>query len=212
VLPEFRGLADRLLDPMNFAIFYDNRAQTDCNVNAALGNQHTGTMYGGYYVDRGPAPYHLDTLYSDPRIAIYIGMGMHQMPGDVWWRTWRTLPPKQCPTDPDYSSQGQWPVAGVLADLHRPAVRQKVQRLGGPSPRSGTSPATRVLRGRKGVPGGPSEASPGGPGGSGVGLCLPGREDDPLVPISEAGPGVRGSAPAIGQRLPSPAERSRACS
>ena len=57
---------------------------------------------------------------------------MHQMPGDVWWRTWRTLPPKQCPTDPDYSSQGQWPVAGVLADLHRPAVGQEVQRLGGP--------------------------------------------------------------------------------
>ncbi len=111
-LPELRGLADRLLNAMNFAIFYDNRAQTTCNTNAALGNQHTGTMYGGYYVDQGPAGYHVDTLYSDPRIAIYIGMGMHQMPGDVWWRTWRTLPPKQCSTDPDYSTQGQWPVPG----------------------------------------------------------------------------------------------------
>ena len=110
--PELRGLADSLLDPMNFSIFYDNRAQTDCNVNAALGNQHTGTMYGGFYVDQGPAPYHVDTLYSDPRIAIYMGMGMHQMPGDVWWRTWRTLPPKQCSTDPDFSYQGQWPPAG----------------------------------------------------------------------------------------------------
>ncbi len=97
---------------MNFSIFYDNRAQTDCNVNAALGNQHTGTMYGGFYVDQGPAPYHVDTLYSDPRIAIYMGMGMHQMPGDVWWRTWRTLPPRQCSTDPDFSNQGQWPPAG----------------------------------------------------------------------------------------------------
>ena len=47
-LPELRGLADKLLDPMDFSIFYDNRAQTDCNMNAALGNQHTGTMYGGY--------------------------------------------------------------------------------------------------------------------------------------------------------------------
>ena len=110
--PELRGLADSLLDPMNFSIFYDNRAQTDCNVNVALGNQHTGTMYGGFYVDQGPAPYHVDTLYSDPRIAIYMGMGMHQMPGDVWWRTWRTLPPKQCSTDPDFSYQGQWPPAG----------------------------------------------------------------------------------------------------
>ena len=111
-LPELRGLANSLLDPMDFSIFYDNRAQTDCNTNAALGNQHTGTMYGGFYVDQGPAPYHVDTLYSDPRIAIYVGMGKHQMPGDVWWRTWRTLPPQQCSTDPDFSTQGQWPPAG----------------------------------------------------------------------------------------------------
>jgi hypothetical protein len=111
-LPELRDLANSLLDPMDFSIFYDNRAQTDCNTNAALGNQHTGTMYGGFYVDQGPAPYHVDTLYSDPRIAIYMGMGMHQMPSDVWWRTWRTLPPKQCSTDPDFSYQGQWPPEG----------------------------------------------------------------------------------------------------
>jgi Putative glucoamylase/Protein of unknown function (DUF3131) len=124
-LPELRGLADRLLDSMNFAIFYDNRAQTDCNVNAALGNQHTGTMYGGYYVGQGPAPYHVDTLYSDPRIAMYIGMGMHQMPGDVWWRTWRTLPPRQCPTDPDYSSQGQWPVPGYWRTYTDPQSGKK---------------------------------------------------------------------------------------
>ena len=124
-LPELRGLAGRLLGSMNFAIFYDNRAQTDCNVNAALGNQHTGTMYGGYYADQGPAPYHVDTLYSDPRIAIYIGMGMHQMPGDVWWRTWRTLPPKQCPTDPDYSSQGQWPVPGFWQTYTDPQSGKK---------------------------------------------------------------------------------------
>ena len=47
-------------------------------------------MYGGYYVDQGPAGYHNGILYSDPRIAMYMGMGRHQMPGDVWWRTWRT--------------------------------------------------------------------------------------------------------------------------
>jgi hypothetical protein len=110
--PELRGLADSLLDPMDFSIFYDNRAETDCNVNAALGGQHTGTMYGGYYAGVGPASYHVDTLYSDPRIAMYVGMGKHQMPGDVWWRTWRTLPPAQCSTDPDFSYQGQWPPEG----------------------------------------------------------------------------------------------------
>jgi hypothetical protein len=31
-----RALADRLLAPMNFSIFYDARPQTDCNTNASL--------------------------------------------------------------------------------------------------------------------------------------------------------------------------------
>ena len=112
-LPGVRRLADRLLAPMDFSIFYDNRPQTDCNTNASLpGNQPTGQMYGGFYVGSGPAGYHNGALYSDPRIAIYIGMGRHEMPGDVWWRTWRTLPPQRCATDPDFSWQGQWPVPG----------------------------------------------------------------------------------------------------
>ncbi|HWE09147.1 MAG TPA: glucoamylase family protein, partial [Solirubrobacteraceae bacterium] len=112
-LPELRTLADGLLRPMNFSIFYDNRPQTDCNTNVSLpGNPPTGQQYGGYYVDQGPAGYHNGALYSDPRISMYIGMGLHQMPGDVWWRTWRTLPPKRCATDPDFSWQGQWPVPG----------------------------------------------------------------------------------------------------
>jgi Putative glucoamylase len=112
-LAQLRGLADRLLAPMDFSIFYDARAQTGCNTNASLpGDPATGQMYGGYYVDQGPAGYHNGALYSDPRIAIYLGMGRHQMPGDVWWRTWRTLPPKRCQTDPDFSTQGQWPVPG----------------------------------------------------------------------------------------------------
>ena len=112
-LPELRGLADSLLSPMDFSIYYDNRAQTDCNTNANLpGNPPTGQMYGGFYVDQGPAGYHNGILYSDPRIAMYMGMGRHQMPGDVWWRTWRTYPPQRCSTDPAFSStqplQGKW--------------------------------------------------------------------------------------------------------
>ena len=99
-LPAVRGLAESLLKPMDFSIFYDNRPQTDCDVNASLGGQPTGQMYGGYYVDQGPAGYHNGALYSDPRIAMYVGMGRHQMPGDVWWRTWRTDPPQLCATDP----------------------------------------------------------------------------------------------------------------
>ncbi len=119
-MPELRGLVNTLLNPMDFGLFYDSRPQTACNVNPAItGNQPTGQMFGGYYVglpvEQGTNwehYYHNGALYSDPRISAYIGMGLHQMPGDVWWRSWRTLPPKQCPTDPDFSWQGQWPVGG----------------------------------------------------------------------------------------------------
>jgi Putative glucoamylase/Protein of unknown function (DUF3131) len=106
-LPAAAGLATELLNETDFSIFYDARAQTDCNVNAAIDNQPTGQMFGGYYAGVGPAGYHNGAIYSDPRIAMYLGMGLHQMPGDVWWRTWRVLPPKRCDSDPDFSWQGQ---------------------------------------------------------------------------------------------------------
>jgi hypothetical protein len=125
-LPELMPLVDSLIAPINFGIFYDSRAETACNTNPAVaGNQPTGQMYGGYYVDQGPAGYHNGALYSDPRIAIYMGMGLRQMPGNVWWRTWRTLPPQQCATDPDFSWQGQWPVAGYWQTYTDPQSGEK---------------------------------------------------------------------------------------
>ena len=42
---------------------------------------------------------------------MYIGMGRHQMPGDVWWRSWRTPPPQRCSTDPaslGHPGTGYW--------------------------------------------------------------------------------------------------------
>lgn len=117
---ELRGTATKLIKDMDFSIFYDNRAQTACNVNAAIDYQPTGQMYGGYYVGTGPAGYHNGALYSDPRIAMYLGMGLHQMPTDVWWRTWRTLPPKQCDTDPDFSWQGQPEPQGYWTTIRDP--------------------------------------------------------------------------------------------
>ena len=130
-LPGVRDLASRLLSGMDFSIFYDNRAQTDCNTNASLpGNQPTGQQYGGFYVypaPAHPAGYHNGALYSDPRISMYIGMGLHQMPGDVWWRTWRTLPPQRCPTDPDFSWQGQWPVPGYWQTITDPQSHRQFQ-------------------------------------------------------------------------------------
>ena len=124
-MPELKGLVDSQMAPMNFGIFYDARAETHCNTNPAItGNQPTGQMYGGYYVGLPPDQndnwmhyYHNGALYSDPRISAYIGMGLHQMPGNVWWRSWRELPPPapfaDCQsTDPDFSWQGQWPMPG----------------------------------------------------------------------------------------------------
>jgi len=101
-MPQLRGLADSLLAPMNFGLFYDNGPETHCNTNPAVpGNQPTGQMFGGYYVGLPPYQgddlthyYHNGAFYSDPRISAYIGMGLHQMPGNVWWRSWRELPPK----------------------------------------------------------------------------------------------------------------------
>jgi hypothetical protein len=124
-LPELRHLVDELMGPMDFGIFYDDRAETHCNTNPAVpGNQPTGQMYGGYYVGHPPDEgdnwthyYHNGALYSDPRISAYVGMGLRQMPGNVWWRSWRELPPPapfaDCQaTDPDFSWQGQWPMPG----------------------------------------------------------------------------------------------------
>jgi hypothetical protein len=119
-LPELAAQATGLLDDADFGIFYDDRPQSDCNVNPEVDNQPTGQMYGGYYAGVGPAGYHNGAIYSDPRIAMYIGIGRHQMPGAVWWRTWRTLPPQQCPTDPDFSWQGQWPVGGYWTTIADP--------------------------------------------------------------------------------------------
>lgn len=111
-LPGLRPVVDRLVADLDFSIFYDKRPQTACNVNADIDDQPTGQQYGGFFVGSGPAEYHNGALYSDPRISMYVGLGLHQMPGDVWWRTWRTLPPKRCATDPDNSTQGQWPAQG----------------------------------------------------------------------------------------------------
>ncbi|MDQ6935637.1 MAG: DUF3131 domain-containing protein [Actinomycetota bacterium] len=131
-IPSVRNLADKLLGRMDFSIFYDNRAETHCNVNPAIpGNQPTGQMYGGYYVGSPPDVgnnashyYHNGALYSDPRISAYIGMGLHQMPGNVWWRSWRELPPQapfaDCSTDPDFSWQGQWPMGGKWVTIADP--------------------------------------------------------------------------------------------
>src|SRR6266566_2590161 len=47
-MPQLSHLVNSLIAPMNFGLFYDNRAETHCNVNPAVtGNQPTGQMFGG---------------------------------------------------------------------------------------------------------------------------------------------------------------------
>ncbi len=137
-IPQLAPMADSLIAPMNFGLFYDNRAETECNTNPAIpGNQPTGQMYGGYYVGLPPGQgsnyteyYHNGAFYSDPRISAYIGMGLHQMPGNVWWRSWLELPPPapftSCQTtDPDFSWQGQWPMGGYWQTYTDPQSGEK---------------------------------------------------------------------------------------
>ncbi|HST86166.1 MAG TPA: glucoamylase family protein [Kineosporiaceae bacterium] len=137
-LPGVSAQASALLGEMDFGLFYDDRAETHCNVNPAIaGNQPTGQMYGGYYAGLPPDEgdnwthyYHNGALYSDPRISAYIGMGLHQMPGNVWWRSWRELPPPapfpDCQaTDPDFSWQGQWPMPGSWVSYADPQSGQR---------------------------------------------------------------------------------------
>src|ERR1041385_5280594 len=59
-------------------------------------------MFGGFNADVGPAGFHYGLLNTETRIAAYVGIGTGRMPGDVWWRTWRTLPP-------DFTWQAQPP-------------------------------------------------------------------------------------------------------
>jgi len=126
-MPELADLVNSLMGRMDFSIFYDNGVETACNVNAA--GQPTGQMFGGYYVGFGPASYHNGAFYSDPRIAVYIGMGLGQMPGNVWWRSWRALPPPApydncAATDPNFSWEGQWPMGGYWQNYADPQSHQ----------------------------------------------------------------------------------------
>ncbi len=82
--PALYQQASKLFSAMNFGVFYD-QGNESTNINA-------GQMYGGYYVDKGRAGFEYGNLNTDPRIAAYIGIGSHNLPGDVWWRTWRALP------------------------------------------------------------------------------------------------------------------------
>ncbi len=94
--PQFADRATKLLNAMDFGLFYDKRDQAT-NING-------GQMYGGYLVNQGPTSFDYGSLNTETRITGYVGMGTKTLPGDVWWRTWRTEPAdlgqKQVPSGP----------------------------------------------------------------------------------------------------------------
>jgi hypothetical protein len=85
-------------------------------------------MYGGWIVNQGPAGFHYGLLNTETRIAAYMGIGTHTMPGDVWWRTWRVLPstiptppPTGCAIDTaNFDWQGQYPPHGYWTVINDP--------------------------------------------------------------------------------------------
>jgi hypothetical protein len=94
--PQFAARATKLLDAMDFNLFYDaGDESTDPNA---------GQMYGGWLVNQGNAGFEYGMLNTETRIAAYVGIGTKTMPSDVWWRTWRTMPAqygqKQVPQGP----------------------------------------------------------------------------------------------------------------
>ncbi len=143
-MPELRGLVDSLMAPINFGLFYDGRAETHCNTNPGIaGNQPTGQMYGGYYVGLPPGQgdnwmhyYHNGAFYSDPRAQLAGASAARSVPG---------LPEH----GPGLLLARAVADAGLLADLHRPAVRPAVQRMGRPLRLSRLRPDVHPhLRGR----------------------------------------------------------------
>ncbi|MGB9378017.1 MAG: glucoamylase family protein [Mycobacteriales bacterium] len=84
--PELRKQAAKLLAPMDFGFFYDAFQPADPYA-------HPGQMYGGYWTDDNTyTGFHYGTLNTEPRMASYLGIAAGDVPGDHYYRMFRTLP------------------------------------------------------------------------------------------------------------------------
>lgn len=98
--PSLRKQADALLEPMNFATFYDADQ---------FGGESPGMLWGGFWADPPAAEqcseprdvdgtpvyvtcHHYDITNSEPRIASYIGIVRGQIPAAHYFATNRTFP------------------------------------------------------------------------------------------------------------------------
>jgi hypothetical protein len=119
--PANARLAHKVLDPMNFKVYY----------NPAVGVGKAGLMKGGFW-DGEPKPgdatqvgnflgagpdvtytaFHYDTTVSETRIASYIAIARGQVPAKLYFGTWRTFP-----SSDDWSWQEQQPTGHTRSYL-----------------------------------------------------------------------------------------------
>ena len=140
-LPELAPLVNSLLKPMDFSIFYDNRAADRLQhqrrdrrqpadrpaVRRLLRRSGPGRLPQRRAVQR-PADLDVRRAWACTRCRAMSGGG----PGG-------RLPPQQCATDPDFSWQGQAP-GGYWQNITRSAVRTRC---------SGSGRATTPTRARR---------------------------------------------------------------
>ena len=111
--PSVARMARRLLEPMNFAAYYNPTPRPDLEAGLMRGgfweaDPPAGAVEGNY-LGRGPnvfyTNFHYDTTVSETRIASYIAIARRQVPPAHYFATWRTFP-NGC----DWSWQEQRPV------------------------------------------------------------------------------------------------------
>ncbi|MHC5538654.1 glucoamylase family protein [Singulisphaera rosea] len=86
VRPDLKPQADAILEPMDFAFFYDP-------YDPANPVAHPGLLYGGYWTDdKHFTGFHYGTLNAETRIASYVGIARGQLPADHYFRMARAFP------------------------------------------------------------------------------------------------------------------------
>ena len=141
---------------MDFSIFYDNRPQTDCNVNASLRQPADRARCTAATTSTRVRPATTTArCTATPGSRCTSAWGATRCPATCGGG--RGGPPAAaCSTDPAPSLR---PGHRLLADLHRPAVGQAVPGLGGPLHLSGHLADVRAdvrrrdVRGADGEPG-----------------------------------------------------------
>lgn len=83
--PSLREEADRLLQPMDFRFFYDPYDPADPV-------RHPGQLHVGYRPEEHKFYGHYGMLNTEARIIPYLGIAFGQLPAEVYYRMFRTLP------------------------------------------------------------------------------------------------------------------------